>query len=458
MKHYESIVIGSGPGGYHAAIRLAQGGQRVAVVEKGYIGGTCTNRGCIPMKALIYGIHVKHTAEKGKRMGIKFAKPEIDYKGLRKHMLTNISMSRKGVEMLLKKRNIDIIKGEATFKEGKVVVVNGEEYTADNIIIATGSSPILFPPFNQVPGVWTSDDFIATEEIPESIIIVGGGVIGVETATVLAGLGSKVYIVELMPQIMPTEDPDVAAVIEKTLARKGVKIYKEVKTTKVEKTEDSYKLYGVMGDNEEEIVLEAKQMMLSVGRKANIPKGAEEIGIKLYKRGIETDEYLETSVKGIYAIGDVRGKVMLAHAAAHEGIHVAEEILSGKKNPLGTPAIPGAIFTIPEVASVGKREKELEDGTYIKGVAPLSANGRARTMAEREGFIKVLADKDTHRIIGMHMVGENVSEMIMIGSVAIDKGLTLEELAHTIFPHPTISEFIKEACEAALQKAIHIIT
>ncbi len=456
MRKYDAIVIGTGPGGYHAAIRMAQGGMRVATIEKGEIGGTCTNRGCIPMKALIYGAHVKYTASKGKRVGVNIPSIEIDYSKLRKHMITNITMSRKGVEMILRKRNIDIIKGEAIFKDTHIIIVDGEEYTSDNIVIATGSSPLIFPPFSNVEGIWTSDDFINAEELPESIIIIGGGVIGVETATVLSAMGVKVYIIELMDQILPTEDRDVAELIEKILTKRGVKIYKSAKTTNIQKTEDGYTLTATINDSEE-IQISAQKVMLSVGRKANIPKNAEEVGIKTYKRGIETNEFLETSVEGVYAIGDVRGKIMLAHVAYHEGIHVAEEIISGKKKPLGDPAIPAAIFTIPEVASVGKREKELEEGTYITGIAPLSANGRARTMVEREGFIKVIADKKSHRIIGMQTVGENVSEMIMVGAVAIEKGLTLEDIAYTIFPHPTISEFIKEACEVALGKAIHIV-
>ncbi len=456
MRKYDAIVIGTGPGGYHAAIRLAQGGMKVAAVEKGDIGGTCTNRGCIPMKALIYGAHVKYTAGKGKRVGANISDIEIDYGKLRKHMLTNITMSRKGVEMILKKRNIDIIKGEAIFKDSRTISVEEEEYTADNIIIATGSSPLIFPPFQGVEGIWTSDDFINAENLPESIIIIGGGVIGVETATVLSALEVKVYIVELMDQILPTEDRDVAELIEKILNKRGVKIYKSAKTTNIEKSEKGYTLTAIVKDSEE-IQISAQKIMLSVGRKANIPQKSEEVGIRTYKKGIETNDFLETSIEGVYAIGDVRGKIMLAHMAAHEGIHVAEEILSGEKKPLGDPSVPAAIFTIPEVASIGKREKELEEGTYITGIAPLSANGRARTMAEREGFIKVIADRESHRIIGMQMVGENVSEMIMVGAVAIEEELTLEDIAHTIFPHPTISEFIKEACEVALGKAIHII-
>ncbi len=450
MAEFDVVVVGSGPAGYHAGIRLAQNGLSVAVVERADVGGTCTNRGCIPMKALIYGAEVIHTLDKAKRIGISCAGREVDIGKLLKHMQTNIMMSRKGVETILTKRNVEIIRGEAKF-HGRELIIGDKQIHYRYLILATGSHPILFPPFNQVEGVWTSDDLFKMERLPESIIIVGGGVIGIETATFMSALGVSVQIVELMPQILPTEDEDVADVVEKSLRRRGVKIYKSAKTTSVEKTSAGYVLKAETPDGE--IALEAEQVMLSVGRAPNIPAGAEEV-VKLYRKGIETDENLLAADK-IYAVGDVRGKIMLAHWAAHEGIRAAHHIL-GRPIPK-SPYVPAAIFSIPEIGSVGKKEKDLEKGTYIVGKAPLSANGRARTILEREGFIKVIAEKNTGKLLGITVVGSGASEIVATGSVALQAGMDIHQLAETIFAHPTIAEFIKEAAEVAIGNAIHII-
>ena len=449
---YDAIVIGAGPGGYVCAIKSAQLGLKVAVVEKEHAGGTCTNKGCIPTKALLSVSHLFHELKtKAKKFGINVENVSYDFSMIKKHMERSVMTSRKGVEYLLKKNKVDYIKGEAIVVSPNKVKVGDTLLEARNIVIATGSVPTVFHPFDDIPGIWTSDDFFKMEKLPESILIVGGGVVGVELATFLSIMGTDVHIVEIMDHILPAEDPDVAEVVRRSLNKLGVNVFESSRVVSIDKEE---RHIVTIDTPKERLDLVVEKVLLAVGRRPLIGDDVRALGVR-GEKGILTDEYLRTDVENVYAIGDVRGKVMLAHAAFHEGI-VAAKNMAGKEVKVDLSAVPSVIFSYPEVASVGLKEKNVNTDEVKISKFPILASGRANTMGEREGFVKVISDKKTGTVLGVNVVGPMATEMIMEGVVAVKKGLTAEEMASLIHPHPTLSETLLGAFEEAEGKAIHL--
>ena len=363
-----------------------------------------------------------------------------------------IISSRKGVEYLFKKNGIDYRKGTAVLEKPGVVKVGDEMFETKSVLIATGSVPTIFPPFNEVDGIWTSDDVFKMEELPKSILIVGGGVIGIEMANFFSALGVKTYVVELMEHILPAEDEDAAGVVRKALKALKVEIFESSKVKSVEKTDAGYRV-SVESPNEN-FDLDVEKILLSVGRRPNVGDDVKSLGVKVEK-GIKTDENLRTGIENIYAAGDVRGKIMLAHVGFHEGI-VAAYNIKGEEKKVDLRAVPAVIYSSPELASVGLKEKDMDEERHAVAKFPMSANGRATAMGEREGFAKVVYEKSSGKVLGVTIVGPFASELIMEGTVALKHGLTVDELAWTIHPHPTISESLLGAFEEAEGKAIHL--
>ncbi|SHE65858.1 dihydrolipoamide dehydrogenase [Marinitoga hydrogenitolerans DSM 16785] len=449
---YDAIIIGGGPGGYVTAIRLSQLGKKVALVEKENLGGTCTNQGCIPTKALLTAAHLySDIISKSKKFGIKVENVTYELAGIMKHMKKSVTMSRKGIEYLMKKNTIDVLKGTGEIIDKNHVRVNGEIIEGDYLVLAHGSVPSKFPPFNEVEGIWTSDDVFKMDKLPESIVIIGGGVIGIEFATFFSTLKKEVTIVELADHILPFEDLDVAEEIKKTLLKKGVKIYEKSKVKKVIKNDD---VYSVIVDSDKEFEISSEKVLLAVGRRPNIPEDVRRLGIEIEK-GVITDNTMKTNIDNVYAIGDIRAKIMLAHVAMFEGI-VAAHNIAGENMKMDYSAIPSIIFSNPEVASTGLKEKDLDPEKIIVGKFPVSANGRARTMEERDGFAKVIIDKKTKKVLGFSVVSASATDMIMEGVLAVKYGLTLEQVVNSIHPHPTLTETILGSFESAEGMALHI--
>jgi dihydrolipoamide dehydrogenase len=450
---YDAVVIGAGPGGYVAAVKLAQHGKRVAVVEKSFVGGTCTNWGCIPTKALLTSAHLlRNIIEKGTELGILAENVSFDFSKMKNHMNKVVMASRKGIEYLFKKNKIELINGEAIVESPNSVKVQDRKIEAKHLVIATGSVPTLFPPFNEVVGIWTSDDVFRMERLPESVLIVGGGVIGVELATFFSSLNVKVIIVELLDHILPNEDADAAQLVAKTLKRRGVEIYESSKVTSVQPIENGYR--SIIETKEGQLEKTTEKVVVAVGRRPKIGEDLKAVGLAIEK-GIKTDETMLTNLPNVYAVGDVRGRIMLAHVAMYEAV-VAAENICGKPAKMDYSAVPSVIFSEPEVASVGVKEKDVDPSTVKIFSYPLMANGRARTMLEKEGFAKFIADAKTGRILGATIVGPYATELIMEATVAVRNGLTAEQLERTIHPHPTLSETLLGAIEGVVDRPIHL--
>ena len=452
---YKTIVIGGGPGGYVAAIRLAKLGFKVALIEKKELGGTCTNVGCIPTKALLTAAHLYNDILlKSKKFGIQVNTVSYDFNGIFKHMKKSVTLSRKGVEYLLKKNGIVLYRDKGIILDKKHVKLekSGETINGENLILAQGSRPFIFPPFDSVEGLWTSNDVFNMKTLPDSILIIGGGVIGVEFSTFFSLLGKKVYLVELFEHILPNEDKDAAEIVKKSLTKNGTSVYEKSKVKSVEFSSGKFRSY-IEKENGEEVAVETEKVILAVGRKANISDDIKELGIKISKKGIEVNRKMETSLSGIYAVGDITGEYMLAHVAMKEGIIAAENI-AGKQNEMNYTAVPSIIFSNPEIASSGiKNDSEENLKSFI---FPLSANARANTLGEREGFVKIIKDKNNDKIKGMTIVSPSATELITQGSIGIQSEMDVEKLSECIFPHPTLSEAIGETLEGLEDKSIHI--
>ncbi len=459
MFEYDVAVLGGGPGGYVAAIRAAQLGQSVCLVEKDQVGGTCLNRGCIPTKSLIAGMEAFQMAKRLGEYGVEAKDVSVDFGKMITRKNKIVARLRAGVGFLLKRGKVKVMKGTGRLvAPGRIAVDSddgSQEIKAGSITIATGSRPLVFPSFGyNGKSVITSDEALDFSEVPESLLVVGGGVIGCELAFIFAGLGSKVTVVDIMPTVLPMEDPDVSRVIQMSLKKHGVDVMCGVKIENI--TEGDKGVKALLDSGRQ---LDAEKALLSVGRRPNSEGiGLEELGVEVNKRGeITVNEEMATNVPGIYAIGDVVGNIMLAHVASHEGI-VAAHNIAGDKKCMAYNAVPGAIFTRPEVASVGLNESQAkEQGLDVKvGKFPFMASGKALAMGETDGFVKVMADAGTDVILGVHIVGPGATDLIPEPTLAVRTQMTVHEFTDTIHAHPTLAEALVEAAQAVHGMAIHI--
>lgn len=462
---YQVTVIGSGPGGYVAAIRCAQLGLKTAIIEKyDTLGGTCLNVGCIPSKALLDSSEHFHNAETTfQTHGIDISKPKVNIKQMISRKSDVVKQNVEGIDYLMKKNKIDVFHGLGSFVDKNTIKISGkkeEQITSEKIIIATGSKPASLP-FIKIDKkrVITSTEALELKEVPKHLIVIGGGVIGLELGSVYARLGAKVSVVEFMDRLIPTMDSTMGKEIEKSLKKLGFDLYLKHKVTGVTSKgkEVSIKADAPSGES---IDLKGDYCLVSIGRRPYTEGlGLENIGISTDKRGtIEVDDHLRTNVENVYAIGDVVRGAMLAHKAEEEGVFVAEQIV-GQKPHVNYNLIPGVVYTWPEVASVGQTEEQLKESgkSYKKGQFPYKALGRARASMDLEGLVKVLADKDTDEILGIHIIGARAADMIAAGVTAMEFRASAEDVSRMSHAHPTYMEAVKEACLAATEnRPIHM--
>ena len=455
---YDVTVIGSGPGGYIAAIRCAQLGLKTAIIEKyNTLGGTCLNVGCIPSKALLDSSEHYHNAKENfTKHGIDVGKLSLDFGKMIDRKASVVDQTTSGIAFLMKKNKIDVITGVGSFKDKNTIVVKGEktqEIQTDKVIIATGSKPASLP-FIEIDKerVITSTEALSLKELPKSMVIIGGGIIGCELGSVYARLGTEVKIVEYLDRIVPGMDGDLAKELQRAMKKNdGVEFYTSHKVTSVERKGDKVTLKAE-NKKGEEVSFDAEYCLVAVGRKPYTEGlGLENVGISTDDRGrIPVNEHLQTKVDGVYAIGDVIKGVMLAHKAEEEGVFVAETI-AGEKPHINYNLIPGVVYTWPEGAGVGKLEEELkEEGiAYKVGKFPFKASGRARASDDTDGFIKVIADKETDEILGVHMLGPRVADVIAEAVVAMEYRASAEDIGRISHAHPTFAESVKDAALAA---------
>lgn len=458
------LFLGAGPGGYVGALRAGRLGARVVIIEKEHVGGTCLNVGCIPTKALLSTVevvqHVKHAQE----FGISVQGYSVDFGKMMERKDKIVQQLRKGVEFLLKKDKVRLVRGIGKLLDAHTVEVTAsdgktEKITSRNIVIATGSVPALVPLSGLEIGesVWTSTELLSATAVPKRMLVVGGGYVGLEFGYTFASLGTDVTVVEMLPQIAGTMDREVAAELEKTLKKGGLKI---LTNTTVVGAEDipGGKRVKIKGPDGKEDQIEVEKVLISVGRKPFTEGiGLETLGIKNERGRIIVDDRMQTNIPGVYAIGDCIGNPMLAHAASHEGL-VAVANCMGHDERMDYRAVPGVIFTHPEVASVGLTEEEAREqhGDDVRvGKFPYSINGKAMGMGERDGFAKVIADAKYGEVLGVHIIGPHATDMIAEAVVAIQSEATIDDIAASIHPHPTLSEPIHEAALDTMGMALH---
>ncbi len=468
---YDLIVIGTGPGGYVCAIRASQLGLKVAVVEKRKThGGTCLNIGCIPSKAMLHASEMFEEAGHGfEALGIQVGKPKLDLKVMMKHKQETVDANVSGVAFLLKKNKVDAFHGLGTILGTGQGETNKVQVTADdgavqvletkNIVIATGSEPANLPGIAiDEKTVVTSTGALELGKVPGKLLIIGAGVIGLELGSVWGRLGSQVIVVEYLDRILPGMDTEVAKSFQRILEKQGMAFHLSSKVTKVEAGKSGAKVTVEPAGGGEASVMEADVVLVAVGRRPNTDGlGLEAAGVAMERGRVSIGHHYETNLPGIYAIGDVVKGPMLAHKAEDEGVAVAE-ILAGKAGHVNYDVIPGVVYTMPEVASVGHTEEELKDAgiAYKSGKFPFTANGRARAMRSMDGFVKVLADAATDRVLGVHIIGPNAGDLIHECAVLMEFGGSSEDLARTCHAHPTLSEAVKEAAMAVEKRAIHM--
>jgi dihydrolipoamide dehydrogenase len=453
-------ILGGGPGGYVAAIRGAQKGRKVVLIERDRLGGTCLNRGCIPTKAIVRSVEVLENIKSSSKYGLGEFTGHYNYKEIIERKDEVVGQLVNGIKHLMNANGITLIYGDGKFKDRNTLEVDGKEFDATikakNIIIATGSRPANLPiPGAEGKNVINSTQLLDMKELPSSMIIIGGGVIGMEFAFILNSLGVQVYVVEMMPNILPLVDKEIADEIKNIAENKGIKIYTSAKVIRIEEVENAGSLVIIEKDNGS-VNLVAEKVFISIGRALNTENiGLEEIGVEFDRKGIKVDETLRTNIDNIFAIGDVNGKYMLAHVASMEGI-VAIDNIVGESKKMKYSTVPSVIFTSPEIAAVGLTEQEAMDKGYEVKISkfPYQANGKALTMGEEKGFVKIVADREG-KILGGWIIGHNSSDLIPQITLAMDNGLTAEDISSTIYAHPTISECVQEACHGVLGHSIH---
>jgi len=468
---FDIVVIGSGPGGYVTAIRAAQLGFKTAIVEKAYLGGICNNWGCIPTKALLRSAEIFHYMKHARDYGLSADNISFDPKAVVERSRGVVKRLNGGVEFLMKKNKIAIIWGEATLDgPGKFSVKKSEAaapkgalgegaYQAKHIIVATGARPRVLPGLEpEKKLVWTYFEAMVPDKMPKSLLVVGSGAIGIEFASFYRTMGAEVTVVEVLPQILPVEDVEIAGFARKQFEKQGIKIISGAKVTKLDKKADSVTATIEDGKGGTQ-ALTVDRGISAVGVVGNIEGfGLEKLGVKTERGCIVIDPFCKTNVPGIYAIGDVAGPPMLAHKAEHEGVVCVEAIKGMHPHPMDKNLIPGCTYCHPQVASVGLTEaRAREAGREIRvGRFPFVGNGKAIAQGEDQGMVKVIFDKKTGQLLGAHMVGSEVTELIQGFVVAMNLETTEEELMHTIFPHPTISETMKEAVLDAYGQALNM--
>ncbi len=459
---YDAIVIGAGPGGYPCAIRMAQLGLKVACVDRGTLGGVCLNWGCIPSKSLIHAATVYERLRHAADMGIKVEGVSVDWPRVMEWKNATIQKLTGGIKSLFKNHKIDYVIGEARFTgRDKVRVETADgprELQGKNVVIAVGARPIEIPGFKfDRKTVISSKDALELDRIPKSLVLIGGGVIGLEIGTFYAKFGTQVTVVELMPQVLPGVDPDLVQIVMRGLRKRNVTVYTDAKAKGVTVTQGVAKV--AVETKKGEVTIEAERVLVAVGIRPNTDSlDLEKAGVQKNERGfLPVNDRRQTNVPGIYAIGDVTPGFALAHKATKEGI-VAAEAIAGKKTAYDVRAMPGAIFTDPEIATVGMTDDQAEKaGHKIKvGKFPFAASGRALSTGESEGYAKVVSDAATDQILGVHIVGPEASNLIAEACLAIECGATAEDLSLTVHAHPTLPEVLMEACEAVHGHAIHV--
>lgn len=467
MQNFDVVVIGSGPGGYVAAIRSAQLGFKTAVIEREALGGVCLNVGCIPSKAMITATHLLHKAQHDfKTMGLNIKGGiDVDMKTLVNWKQSVCDKMSGGVNQLLKGNSVTVIKGNAEFKNSKELTVKNstgsESVTAKYFIVATGSRPIEIPgfPFDE-KDICSSTGALAFDQIPKRVAVIGGGYIGLEISSYLRKLGTEVTVIEANTSLLAgVVDPECAQVVTRKAEKAGIQFKYGAKAKGQKKVSGGYEVTFDVNGKDEKIVVD--KVLVTVGRRPNGDQGnLKAAGIIVDERGfIKVDAQRRTNVQNIFAIGDICGQPMLAHKASYEGVMVAE-ILSGQNRVYDAKTVPAVVFTDPEIAAAGMTEVECKTKGFndlLISKFPFAANGRAVSMSETDGFVKMIADKKTHVLLGVHIVGPEASNLISEAVLAIEMGARLEDLALSIHPHPTLGETMMEAAEATLGHAIHII-
>ena len=468
---FDIIIIGSGPGGYVTAIRAAQLGFSTAIIERDYLGGICLNWGCIPTKALLRSAEIFHYLQHPKDYGLSAEHVTYDPGAMVKRSRAVSKRLNDGVGFLMRKNKVAVIWGEATIEApGKVAVksvatpapkgaLGAGAYQAKHIIIATGARPRVLPglePDKKL--IWTYFEAMVPEHMPKSLLVVGSGAIGIEFASFYRTFGADVTVVEILPQILPAEDAEISAFARKQFEKQGIKILTGAKVTKLDKAADSVTATIDTGKGTTQ-TLTAKRVISAVGVVGNIENlGLEKLGVKTERGAIVIDALNRTNVPGIYAIGDVAGAPLLAHKAEHEGVICVEAIKGLKPHPMDKRLIPGCTYCAPQIASVGLTEQAAKENKYDIRVGrfPFAGNGKAIALGEDQGLVKVIFDRKTGALLGAHMVGAEVTELIQGYVVAMNLETTEEELMHTVFPHPTLSEMMKEAVLDAYGRVLNI--
>ena len=456
------VVIGAGPAGYVCAIRLAQLGQKVTVVEKDYLGGTCLNVGCIPSKAMIAAGALLERIHEATTMGITVSEVKLDLARLVAWKGEVVNKLTSGVGGLLKNHKVEHVAGTGRIHDArtvKVATAGGEKtLTCDDIVLATGSVPMAIPGFDfDKKRVWSSTEALAPDRIPQHLLVIGGGYIGLELGFLYRKLGSQVTVVEFTEGALPGQDRDCVRVIERSLKQSGIKLI--TKTAAKSYETQGTKLFVKVDSGGKADTIECDQILCTVGRKPySDGLGLDKVGLKVDARGfLPVDKHLRTSVPNVYAIGDIAGQPMLAHKGSKEGL-VAAAVIAGHKDAYDARCVPAVIFTAPEMASVGLLEDDAkkQGREVVVGQYPFAANGRALSLMEPDGFVKVVADAKTDEVLGVHMVGPEVTELIAEATLAIEMGATTEDIARTIHAHPTLPEAVMEAAEAVHKMAVHI--